>query len=166
VAILLALGLERAVRLAWRLLALPRAWERVALALLVVALGASNLRYYFAEYSPLRRYGGENGETATMMGRYLGDQEPGTTAYLFGAPRLYWSFGTMPFLAPDVIGRDVVELLTAPPVLDPGSPSVYLFLPERVAELAYVQQALPGGRVLEFRDPAGYLRFVAYEPGE
>jgi hypothetical protein len=164
-AILVALGLERAVRLGWRLLVLPRAWERLALVLLIVALGAANLRYYFYDLSPMRRYGGENGQTATMMGTYLRDMEPGTTAYLFGAPRLYWSFGTMPFLAPATIGQDVVEPLTAPPTLDTGRPSVYLFLPERAAELAFVQQALPGGRVPEFRDPAGQLRFIAYEPG-
>ena len=63
------------------------------------------------------------------------------------------------------VGQDVVEPLTAPPTLDAGRPSVYLFLPERAAELAFVQQALPGGRVLEFHDPAGQLRFIAYEPG-
>ncbi len=166
VAILVALGLERAVHLAWRLLELPRVWEKAALVLLVLALGAANVRYYFVELSPQHRYGGENGETATMMGRYLDDKEPGTTAYLFGAPRLYWSFGTMPFLAPGVIGHDVVESLKAPPTLDPGARAVFLFLPERAGELHLVQQALPGGRVLEFHDPAGNLRFVVYEPRE
>jgi len=165
VAILVALGLERTVHLGSHLLTLPRVWERVALVLLIVALGAANVRYYFLEFSPLRRYGGENGETATMMGNYLRDREAGTTVYLFGAPRLYWSFGTMPFLAPAAVGYDVVEPLTAPPTLDPSLPAVYLFLPERAGELAFVQQTLPGGRVVEFRDPAGRLRFVAYEHG-
>ncbi|MDX9830739.1 MAG: glycosyltransferase family 39 protein [Anaerolineae bacterium] len=165
VAILVALGMDRAVHLGWRLLVLPRAWERLALVLLIVALGAANLRYYFYDLSPLRHYGGDNGQTATMMGTYLRDVEPGTTAYLFGAPRLYWSFGTIPFLAPAILGQDVVEPLTAPPALDAGRPSVYLFLPERSAELAFVQQALPGGRVLELHDPAGQLRFIVYEPG-
>ncbi len=165
VAILVAWGLERAVHLGGRILALPRAWERVALVLLIVSLGAANLRYYFYEFSPLRRYGGENGETATMMGSYLRQKEAGITAYLFGAPRLYWSFGTMPFLAPAVFGYDVVDPLTGPPNPAAG-PAVYLFLPERAAELAFVQQAQPGGRVVEFHDPAGRLRFVAYEPGD
>jgi 4-amino-4-deoxy-L-arabinose transferase-like glycosyltransferase len=163
VAVLVALGLERVVRLGQRLLALPRAWERSALLLLILALGAANVRYYFLEFSPLRRYGGENGETATMMGSYLRRLEPGSTAYLFGAPRLYWSFGTMLFLAPAIAGRDVVEPLTAPPAMESEQTAVFLFLPERAGELEFVQQALPGGRVLEFHDPAGRLRFVVYE---
>jgi 4-amino-4-deoxy-L-arabinose transferase-like glycosyltransferase len=164
VALLVAIGLEQSVGLGRRILTLDRRWEEGLLGLLVLILAASSVHFYFAEYTPQRRYGGENGETATMMGRYLGDLEGDYTAYLLGAPRLYWSFGTMTFLAPDVPGRDVIEPLTAPPdFVDPSRGAVFLLLPERASELAWIEQAYPAGKASEFHDSGGALRFVAYE---
>jgi 4-amino-4-deoxy-L-arabinose transferase-like glycosyltransferase len=164
VALLVAIGLEQTARLARRALAFDRSWADLALGSLALILAVSNVHYYFADYTPARRYGGANGETATMIGAYLQGLDGGTHAYFFGAPRIYWSFGTMTFLAPAVVGQDVVEPLSAPPdFVDEGQPAVFVFLPERAAELAWVQQAFPDGRLQEFRDSAGELRFIAYE---
>jgi 4-amino-4-deoxy-L-arabinose transferase-like glycosyltransferase len=164
VVLLVAIGLEQTVRLARRVLAFHRRWADLALGLLVLVLAVSNVHYYFADFTPSRRYGGANGETATMIGAYLQGLNGGTHAYFFGAPRIYWSFGTMTFLAPDVVGQDVVEPLSAPPdFVEEGQPAVFVFLPERAAELAWVQQAFPDGRLREFRDSGGQLRFIAYE---
>ena len=70
----------------------------------------------------------------------------------------------MPFLAPGVPGQDVVDPLAATPdFVDSERGAVFLFLPERVAELAFVQEAYPGGRLQELYDVHGGLRFVAYE---
>jgi 4-amino-4-deoxy-L-arabinose transferase-like glycosyltransferase len=169
VALLVAFGLEQSVALARHLLIFRRSWENVALGLLVAILVAGSIRFYFVEYSPSRRYGGENGETATMIAYYLRDLDGDYQAYLFGAPRIYWSFGTMAFLAPRVQGKDVVEPLSGPPdFVDEtttaltGRGVVFIFLPERVAELAWVQQAFPDGQVQEFYDSGGRLRFTAY----
>jgi 4-amino-4-deoxy-L-arabinose transferase-like glycosyltransferase len=164
VALLVAFGLEQTVRLAQRFLGVHRRWENVALGLLALALVVSSVRFYFVEYTPARRYGSANGETATMIGHYLQDLDRGVEAYFFGAPRIYWSFGTMSFLAPGVQGRDVVEPLAGP--TDFGSDdqsTVFIFLPERAGELTWVEQSLPGGRVREFRDASGELRFTVYE---
>ncbi len=65
--------------------------------------------------------------------------------YIFG-------FGSIPYLAPDVEGVDVVEPLTAP--LDPGrvqsdKHAAFIFLPERRAELDLVRQTFPGGMLEE-----------------
>lgn len=165
VALLVAIGLEQTVVLARRLLAPVRVrWENVALGLLIVALAASSVRFYFVEFTPSRRYGSANGETATMIGHYLHDLDGDYRAYFFGAPRIYWNFGTMPFLAPDVPGEDVLQPLSAPPdFVDRDQAAVFVFLPDRTGELAWVQQALPDGRQREFYDPAGQLRFTAYE---
>ncbi len=164
VAVLVAVGLEQAVGLGRRILALDRRWEQGLLGLLVLVLAAGSIHFYFADYTPQRRYGGENGETATMMGRYLADLEGDYTAYLLGAPRLYWRFGTMMFLAPDVPGQDVVEPLTVPPdFVDPSRGAVFLLLPERASELAWIEQAYPAGKASEFHDSRGDLRFLAYE---
>ena len=137
--------------------------------LLVTLLAFSSIYFYFVEFTPTRRYGSANGETATMMGHYLQDMEAGTQAYFFGAPSIYWRFGTMPFMAPQVEGHDVVDPLEGPDdvadeitgVVDRGN--VFLFLPERSGEVVPVQQAFPGGELLRFYDPAGRLRFAAYE---
>lgn len=164
VALLVAVGLEKMVGLGQRILALDRRWENALLGLLVLILAASSVHFYFVDYTPARRYGSMNGEAATMMGHYLRDLDGVETAYLLGAPRLFWSFGTMTFLAPDVRGVDIVEPLTAPPdVVDPGRGVVFLLLPERAGELTWIQQAFPEGETLEFRDRRGALRFVAYE---
>ena len=164
VVLLVAFGLEHSVGLGRRLLHLNRNWENVALGLLALALAASSVRFYFVEFTPMRRYGSENAETATMIGHHLRELEGDYQVYFFGAPRIYWNFGTMTFLAPNGSGEDVTEPLTAPPTfVDTSRNAVFIFLPERAGELAWVQQAFPGGRLRQFRDAGGKLRFVAYE---
>ena len=168
VALLVAIGLEQTATLAGQLLGTkPNRWENLALGLLVLILAVGSVRFYFFEFTPSRRYGSENGETATMIGHYLHDLDGDYQAYFFGAPRIYWNFGTMTFLAPDVPGQDVLEPLDAPPdFAAKGSEdrrAVFLFLPERSGELAWVRQVLPDGRLREFRDAGGRLRFMAYE---
>ncbi len=164
VALLVAFGLEQSIRLGCKLLAFTRNSENLALGLLITILAVSSIHYYFVEFTPMRRYGSENGETATMMGYALRDLDRGTQVYLFGAPRIYWSFGAMTFLAPGVSGRDVVEPLASPPsFVDDSQGAVFLFLPERLDELSWVQQAFPGGQERDFYDAVGRLRFKAYE---
>ena len=170
VALLVAWGLEQTVRLARRLAGLSRTWESVALALLISILAISSVQYYFVEFTPSRRYGSENGETATMIGHYLQNFDEGDQVYLFGAPQIYWKFGTMAFLAPEVSGQDVVDPLTGPPhiagsagVVEAGHRLVFVFLPERAADLIWVEQAFPKGQVQGFYDTSGRLRFTAYQ---
>jgi 4-amino-4-deoxy-L-arabinose transferase-like glycosyltransferase len=165
VALLVAIGLEQTVELARRLLE-PR-WaggDNVARGLLIAILAVSSVHFYFVDFTPSGRYGSENGETATMIGHYLHDLDASYRAYFFGAPRIYWSFGTMTFLAPNVPGQDVIDPLTAPPdFVDQSRDALFIFLPERAGELAWVQQVYPDGTLREFRDAEGRLRFTAYQ---
>ena len=164
VALLVALGLDRTVALLRRLLG-PKQdqWASIVLTALMAVLMVVAVRFYFVEFTPSRRYGSANGETATMMAYYLRDLEGDTQAYLFGAPRIYWSFGTMEFLAPEVSGFDIVEPLDAPPdFVDRSQGAVFLFLPERSSELGWVAKAFPEGKTHEFYDTDGELRFTAY----
>jgi hypothetical protein len=99
-----------------------------------------------------------------MIGHYLRGLEGDYHAYFLGAPRLYWKFGSMTFLAPDVTGEDIVDPLDAPPAsVKVGGNVVFLVLPERATELRWVEQVFPEGDLEEFRDVAGNLRFSAYE---
>ena len=169
VALLVAFGLEQSVRLVCRLLEIGRTKENIVLGALVTILAMSSVYFYFVEFTPTQRYGSANGETATMMGHYLHELEDGTQAYLFGAPSIYWKFGTMPFMAPQVQGMDVVEPLDGPSDFPgdtasaAGQETVFLFLPQRSGELVWVQQAFPDGQLREFSDSQGRLRFIAYE---
>jgi hypothetical protein len=167
VALLVATGLDQTVRLGRWLFDLDRRWGNVLLGLLILGIAVGSVRYYFVEFTPSRRYGSANGETATMIGHYLsdfdGDYDDGDCAYFFGPPRIYWGFGTIPFLAPEVSGQDVIDPLEAPPdFVDSHRGAVFLFLPERIEELAWVREAFPDGRLQEFHDTHGSLRFVAY----
>jgi hypothetical protein len=173
VALLVAIGLERtAALIRWLLLGFaptgsrPKRrwqWENLVLGLLILAIAVGSVRFYFAEFTPSRQYGSANGETATMMSHYLRELEGEHSAYFFGAPRIYWGFGTMDFMAPEVLGQDVIEPLTTPPdFVKEDRGAVFLFLPERAGELDWVQQAFPNGDLQEFHDAAGQLRFLAY----
>ena len=164
VALLVATGLEQPVHLARRLLWVHRRWADLLLGLLLFGLVASGIRFYFGEYIPSGRYGSENGETATMIGHYAQGLDASYRAYFFGPPRLGWGFGSMVFLAPQIVGQDVVDPLRAPPeFVETGRDSTFIFLPERVEEMSWVQQSFPRGLVREFRDSKGRLRFTAYE---
>jgi len=168
VMLLVTFGLDRSVHLVCRLLNIGRVRKNLILGALVALLAAVSIHFYFVEFTPTRRYGSANGETATMMGHYLRDLEGDYQAYLFGAPRIYWKFGTMPFMAPKIEGTDVVEPLDGPPsfadeVARTGLGTVFLFLPERTGDLTWVRQAFPGGYLREFYDGQGQLRFIAYE---
>jgi len=164
VALLVAFGLEQTVRLARALLRFDRNWGNLILGLLGLVLAASSVRFYFVDYAPTSRYGSRNGETATMIGHYLHGLEGDQQVYFFGAPQIYWKFGTMPFLAPNVSGQDVVEPLEGPPDFVEEKPgAVFVFLPQRAGERSWVEKAFPDGRWREFRDAEGSLRFLAYE---
>jgi hypothetical protein len=164
VALLVATGLEQPVHLGRRLLKVHRRWADLLLALLLFGLVVTGIRFYFGEYIPSARYGSENGETATMIGHYAQGLDAGYRAYFFGPPRLGWGFGSMEFLAPQIVGQDVAEPLTAPPeFVDTGHSATFIFLPERLGEMSWVQQSFPRGLVREFRDSKGRLRFTVYE---
>ncbi|MBN1137556.1 MAG: glycosyltransferase family 39 protein [Anaerolineae bacterium] len=163
VAVLVAVGLEQTVRLARRVLVFDRRGADTILALVTVALVAASVRFYFVEFTPERRYGSWNGETATRIGHYLRHVDGDYQVYLLGAPDIYWSFGTMTFLAPQFSGHDIVEPLDGPPTgVDESQNALFILLPHRAGELPYLQAAFPSGIVEEFHDEKERLRFVTY----
>ena len=82
----------------------------------VVLLGVASVRWYFVEYTPTLLYGNPNAVVATALGHYARDRlGPDWRIHLFGAPRLYAGFGSIPYLARGVEGTDVTAPLTGPP---------------------------------------------------
>jgi 4-amino-4-deoxy-L-arabinose transferase-like glycosyltransferase len=118
-----------------------------AAALLLMALVLlRDLDYYFNDVFDSYVLGGHNTETATAVARYL-EPQPAATVYFFGLPRMgYASLSTIPYLAPQMTGHDVAEPLTAEATWALDGPALFIFLPERVGELAFVRSAYPAGR--------------------
>ena len=125
------------------------------LAVLVLAVGS--VRWYFIDYTPLRVYGSFNAVVATALGKYAHQTlGPDWRMYFFGPPRMYVGFGTIPYLAPEVEGKDVVERLAAPPdqsLVRPDKHAAFVFLPERRAELDLVRRRFPNGQMEEIPSP-------------
>jgi 4-amino-4-deoxy-L-arabinose transferase-like glycosyltransferase len=130
--------------------------------LLIVVIGL-DFKFYFNEYAPKNRYGDPNTETATALGFYLAQQEPGIQVYFFGPPRMgYYSLSTITYLAPKAIGQDVVTPITSPPNWSLDGPTLFVFLPERQEELMLVSESYPGGMKFLQRGKDEKLLFVGY----
>ena len=93
------------------------------------------------------------------LGHYARDRlGPDWRIYLFGAPRLYAGFGSIPYLARGVEGTDVTAPLTGPPaptIVRPDKHAAFVFLPERQRELDLVRQTFPGGELETVPSPLG-----------
>ncbi|HET92370.1 MAG TPA: hypothetical protein ENN99_16770 [Chloroflexi bacterium] len=167
-ALLASLGLSWLVTLGRRLLDVggrePRAfWTGIAAMLLGVA-AVLNLHYYFVIYTPMRVYGNPTAEVGTKLGRYLSQQENDYPVYFYGAPYMYWDFGTLRYMARGVEGVDV------PPVGEEDAPAPdvsrgaqFVILAERLDELEIVRRRYPGGsELVEYSDPDGRVLYVLY----
>lgn len=146
----------------------PQSKKVVTAVALLIILGISfaDVAYYFVDvYEDGYVLGGWNTAVATDIAHYLQAQEPPQQkVYFFGFPQMgYNSLSTIPYLAPDMIGEDVVEPLTAPPDWPISGPTIFIFLPFRLDEADFVQAAYPGGHYQEFRNDAGQMTFVVYE---
>lgn len=165
--LLVMLGMARVVEMAGWALNLDARKRAVAGAVLVTALATWSLNFYFREYIPRRTYGWFNTEVAMTIAEYLNRHEAPTYVYFVGPPRIYLNNGTIRFVAQPQ-GMDVTDPITDPALLPPppgGARPLFIFLPEREAELAIVQQHVPGGNVerLEGQSEPATL-FIAYTP--
>ncbi len=116
----------------------------------VAAFAVVSLKTYFVDYTPLRIYGSSRGELATVLGPMIAERTPEYKVYFVGAPFMYWGFATLPFFAPDAEAVDIEQTLTGPPSADlipEGRGVIFVILPERIAELEFIQQAFPGGEI-------------------
>jgi hypothetical protein len=126
-------------------------------ALLVGVLGWLSLSWYFGEYTPLRVYGNYTAVAADVLVRYAQEElDPTYRVVFFGAPELYIGFGSIKYLLPDIAGQDVPEPLYAPfdpRTLPDDKQPIFVFMPFRRSELAFVEQTYPNGRVEELLSP-------------
>lgn len=156
---------------------LRRSWPRyrplvtAGLLLIVLWIVLTDLRFHFFEAYDDYVLGGANTEVATAVAHDLQGREKPMDVYFFGLPRMgYYSISTIPYLVPQVNGKDIVEPLTGPPQWPLTQSTAFIFLPEREADLGYVQSAYPGGTLRQVKNEEGTLLYEIYEvvvpPGE
>lgn len=137
---------------------LPQIAAAAAGAAVVLLLSIISINIYFNEYTPQRLFAGEHAMIGTMVSEHVVEGlGPDTQIYFFGAPRMYGNIGTMRYLLADVPKIDILEPLESRFEPDPApgkNTLLFVFLPERTNELAWVQEAYPGGQTAEAASPS------------
>ncbi len=164
-AMFVGLGLEWVIDFGRRAIGGPaRLWSGSAAAVLI-AVAVINLHHYFVAYTPTGMYGNPTAEATTVLGRYLMAQNDDSVVYFFGAPFVYWDFGTLRFLARDVDGANIPPLGEGEAVeVDRSRGLRFVFVPQRLEELESIQVLFPGGVESSAVSGSGdRLLYVLYE---
>jgi hypothetical protein len=122
----------------------------------LLLFGGASLWLYFGVATPARVYGNPQAEIATAAVPLLADLPPEMPLLFFGPPRMTWSFSTFAYLTPHLAGVDVGDPWTVPPhpaLVAPERGMVFLFLPERGAELQLVLESFPTGEYRPVESP-------------
>jgi hypothetical protein len=141
----------------------------------LTVIAVLNLHYYFAVYTPTRVYGNPTAEVATELGRYLAQQDDDADnkhpcvgcsirVYFYGAPFMYWDFGTLRFMARGVEGVDVPSPGEGELVPDLTRGALFVFLSERLSELEDIRARYPDGvETPVYSSASGRLLYLLYE---
>lgn len=151
VAVLIALPLAEAIE---RLRLPSRRWQIAitvgGIAVLLAAV-ASDLRFYFSDYTPSRRFSDRNTELSQDLGLYLrssGLEAAGVEVFFFGQGIMdHDSIPTLPYLAPDANFVDVPDPTPDFSQWSPASPAAFVFLAGNTTDLSRIRGAFPGGSV-------------------
>ncbi len=163
--ILAAIALVELADLVFLWLKAQRKWLAALLVIAVIAGEAAwNVNYYFAQWAPSFVYSDPNSRRASLIGDYLAELGGDTQAYMVGAPEfLGEKWNSLTFLRGNAGLTDVmVPLEEVLPKIKPAATLVFIFTPQREAELAAAQSAFPGGKVVT-KDVNGQRYFMAYE---
>lgn len=145
-----ALALWELIRLADT--ALANVPVKMSMTFGVLAFALISLKTYFLDFSPLRLYGGPHAELATDLAPLLNRLDDSHYALFVGPPVMYWGFATIPYMAPQMAGQDITDVLVTPPaaeLIPPGRGALFIILPTRLNELPLIQQAFPNGEYQE-----------------
>lgn len=164
VAIVVAIPIEISMRAFSAAFPRKARFSAIAAIVLIIAVIAGEIHFYFAEYSGNRKFSDINTETADAVAYYLRELEPEPTVHFFGPPRMgFFSHSNLPYLAPNAIGFDVREPLQEPAEFTLGNPTIFIFIPERSQELDFVRQVYPQGKIIEQYGRDDLLLYIAYQ---
>ncbi|WP_420642914.1 methyltransferase domain-containing protein [Candidatus Leptofilum sp.] len=126
----------------------PVARAGLVLLTLTLLFALNDVAFYYGRFPNKNQFADTNTEVAFELANYLNDLEGEWTAYLYGPPVLYIDFPTLPFLLTDFqAGANLfnVESAEAERPLAPTTNQIFIFLPQRAAELVTVAAQFPGG---------------------
>jgi 4-amino-4-deoxy-L-arabinose transferase-like glycosyltransferase len=162
----ISLGLGWLVQQLLRTFQLSQRYLAPALLILTMLLAARDVAFYFGPYQNEHRFGDRNSEIAHEMSMYLNELDGTWTAYFYGPPAMYTSFPTFAYLVEEwqsaIQVQDIEEVNLLPNAAPDGN-TVYLYVPERSAELTLAQEAFPGGQTRIFQGYHASPLFYAYE---
>jgi hypothetical protein len=159
-----AVGVVEVTSFASSLFSCHRATAMALALALTIFSGYQSARFYFVTYAQSYEFAGLNTYVADRMGWYLQALGPDYQCYFFGAPRMYYDFPNIRYLARGVAGQNIDQPVQGPVAfVNPNRDAVFIFLPERRGELDVVLQSYPSGRLREFMREDGQLLFVSYE---
>ncbi len=143
----------RAARRAWP------AFPARALPIVAAALFAAwSLNAYNRDFQLKGDYGGPHAGVSVAIAPLLRDLPGEMPIYFLGAPAMYGDFPTLQYLTDQRIIHDVLEPLgtiAEADRFDCGAGAMFVFLPERSAELRYVHARWPGGTGRQIFDASG-----------
>jgi 4-amino-4-deoxy-L-arabinose transferase-like glycosyltransferase len=120
-------------------------WSGLVGLVLAVAV-VVNLHFYFRVYTPRRVFGNPSSEVATVLARSLRRAADDRPVFMLGAPELYWGFGALRYLVPNVDGGDVPPPTPGPwPEVDLSRGARFVVLPLRADDLDDLEARFPGG---------------------
>jgi 4-amino-4-deoxy-L-arabinose transferase-like glycosyltransferase len=125
--------------------------------------GVISLKTYFVDFTPRNRAGSHVGALATELARKLNRDGDVDKVYFLGAPLVFWGYPTFQFLSPHQRGEDILDPLRAPPpeeLVGEGESVLFVVLPDRKGELAFIRAAFPGGEAGVLANPAAATPFA------
>ncbi len=142
-----------------------RRWLAVLGVLIMLGVAAGDAAFYFVKYTPATAREPDNNAVAQRLANTLMETPETFNVYFFGAPRMgFYSLSSLPYLAPHINGYDMNNPWGSPanPVVT-GDHLIFVFLPDKEAELNGVRAIYPGGELLEERTPNGALVYWLYQ---
>jgi hypothetical protein len=122
----------------------------------VIVFAIDSLTIYFVDHVPQRLYGGNHAELATEIAPQLLELSPDHRIFFIGPPWMYWGFATLPYLVPRADAIDISDSFANTATweaVDLNKGAVFVFIPERMDELALVQQTQPNGEHFNYFSP-------------
>ena len=153
-------------RFSWASWRTPSGRAGLALLALVLLFTLNDLGFYYGRFPTNNQYADNNTEIAYEMANYLNELEGEWTAYLFGPPILFIDFPTLPYLLTDFqAGTNLfnVESPEAERAAAATPNQIFIFLPQREAELAAVESQYPGGQRSQVNGYYASPLFIVYE---
>ena len=168
IALTIGFGLAELGRLLGKIRPVYTNWILVALLTTMIVFGVDELRFYYYNYAPQAELGGDNGLVVQKLADYLQTKDSSWQVAFFGFPRMgYFSYSTLPYLAPQITGVDMNAPWGSPenPALA-SEHMIFVFLPEHLEDLKAVQADYPNGSLHEekYKDRTLYWMYEVLSP--